>query len=433
MRSAKKEYFCNQFKPHKKDLKSTWKIINFALNNNPAKTRIPEIRAQDDTTQDPVQIAEYLNDYFVGVGPTLAGAIPPSRKNFHSFLKNPNPKFIFFAPVQETEIINIVNNLLLKKSPGYDGITNSILKHVILEIAIPLTHIFNLSLINGVVPSHMKKAKVIPIYKKKGETRDRPISLLTTFSKILGKIIYTRTIKFLTKCDFWLPIRFSQKHATHAMLIFINKVAKAIDDYSHAIGIFLDFSKAFDTINHEILLYKLSHYGVRGKALEWFRNYLQDRTKYVSVNNCESTVRHITCGVPQGSLLGPLLFILYINDLKSASAILSLILFADETNIFLSHCNPQRLLDTVNSELILIYEWIQANKLSLNINKTNYMLFSNIIDSLPGEVFINGVALDCVQSYKISWNIHWQQIIVENTHRYALQTCFAKHWCYKYI
>ena len=128
---------------------------------------------------------------------------------------------------------------------------------------------------------------------------------------------------------------FRQKHSTiHALLNFVDNVTHAIDNSSHLIGIFLDFSKAFDTINHTILLHKLSHYGIRGKALEWFRNYLNNRKQYVFLNDHNTTLNEFSCGVPQASLLGPLLFILYINDVCRSSSIFSFILFADDSNVF---------------------------------------------------------------------------------------------------
>ena len=158
---------------------------------------------------------------------------------------------------------------------------------------------------------------------------------------------------------------------------FVEKVTHALDTFSHTIGIFLDFSKAFDTINHKILLAKLSHYGIRGKALEWFTSYLSNRSQYVHANGVDSQIKTIDCGVPQGSLLGPLLFIIYINDFHKSSNNLSFILFADDSNLFYSHPDPNVLLRTVNCELKKVAEWIKANKLSLNIKKTKCMLFSN--------------------------------------------------------
>ena len=267
----------------------------------------------------------------------------------------------------------------------------------------------------------MKVARVVPIYKKGTKehvNNYRPISLLTSISKILEKLVHKRTLRFLINCNILSNFQFGfrkQHSTTHALLAFIDKVAHALDDASHTIGVFIDFSKAFDTIDHDILLYKLSHYGIRGTALEWFRDYLTDRKQYVYLNGHESSMKSITCGVPQGSLLGPLLFILYINDLQNSSEILSFICFADDTNLFLSHRNPNTLIHMLNSELKLVQSWIHANKLSLNIDKTYYMLFSNSLQFIPGHVQINGINLTKVDSIKflglyidsdLSWKSH---------------------------
>ena len=301
------------------------------------------------------------------------------------FMQEPNTDSLFLMPTNEAELLKLVSSLKSNKSPGFDGIKNELIKDIIHGIVIPLVHIFNLSVSSGIVPKQLKIAKVVPIFKK-GDPQTlsnyRPISLLTSFSKILEKLVYDRTVTFLNKTKIFSKFQFGfrEKHTTtHAILHFVDKVAQALDNHLHTVGVFLDFSKAFDTVDHEILISKLSYYGVRGIALSWFRSYLSDRKQYVSLNGIDSSRQTICCGVPQGSLLGPLLFILYINDFHLSSDVLSFIFFADDSSVFFSHENPEILLDTVNSELKKVILWIHANKLSLNLQKTNYMFFLVIL------------------------------------------------------
>ena len=421
IRMEKKNYFTNKFNDHKNDIKQTWKIINNVLNKSSVKAQISQIEHNGTLISEPNVLSETFNTYFANIGETLAKNIPPVNKSFFDYLENPVANTIFFTPVTVYELCNIINDLPNKKSHGHDGVDNCVLKQIVLQIAEPLVHIFNLSLTSGVVPGKMKTAKVVPIFKKGNKlnlSNYRPISLLTSLSKILEKIIYKRTVTFLKDnkvfCNFQFGFR--EKHSTsHAILTLINTITSAIDKSLHTIGIFLDFSKAFDTIDHTILLHKLSHYGIRGKALEWFRNYLSNRNQYVSLNGHNSPIMPINCGVPQGSLLGPLLFIIYINDFHKSSSILSFILFADDSNLFYSHRDPATLLSTINSELNRVTDWIKANKLSLNLKKTYYMLFSNTLTTLPANILFDKVPIEKVKNTKflgiiiddkLSWKSH---------------------------
>ena len=155
----------------------------------------------------------------------------------------------------------------------------------------------------------------------------------------------------------------------------VDSITSSIDQKKFTVGICIDLSKVFDTVNHKILLEKLQHYGIRGLALDWIRNYLNDRYQFVEYNGIQSSSNEIKCGVPQGSILGPLFFLLYINDICNVSSILNFILFADDTNLFLSHNDLSFMMNTINSELLKLSEWFKANKLSINIQKSSYMIF----------------------------------------------------------
>ena len=169
---------------------------------------------------------------------------------------------------------------------------------------------------------------------------------------------------------------FRKNHSTALALIDLHdKISTVFDRGEFSVGIFLDLSKAFDTVNHIILFDKLEHYGIRGLALDWIRSYFSNRKQYVEYNGHRSLRNEISCGVPQGSILGPLFFLLYINDINNASNLLNLILFADDTNVFMSHKDLNYLSDMLNLEMDKLSIWFKANKLSLNLKKTKFMVF----------------------------------------------------------
>ena len=160
-----------------------------------------------------------------------------------------------------------------------------------------------------------------------------------------------------------------------ALVVLIGNLVNALDNGKCAVGIFVDFQKAFDTVDHRILLDKLYCYGIRGTAHEWFVSYLSSRQQSVMYNGHASELKVVRCGVPQGSILGPLLFLLYINDLTNVSIFFMPILFADDTNLFCTGTDLKDMIRQINEEMVNIYAWVNANKLSLNIDKTNFMLF----------------------------------------------------------
>ena len=206
----------------------------------------------------------------------------------------------------------------------------------------------------------------------------RPISNLPAFSKLYEKVVYNRIYKYLTTHNLLYNNQFGfrRNHSTYMALIqLVNNITSAMDNRGSTAGVFLGLSKAFDTVDHHILLNKLDHYGIRRHSFNWVSSYLANRIQLVQFTSACSQPEPIVCGVPQGSILGPLLFIIYINNLPNASNLLKTFLFADDTSLFYSHKDPNQLIRVMNCELSKISEWLKVNKLSLNVAKTNYILF----------------------------------------------------------
>ena len=390
--------------------KKTWntinKIIRKTANNNSIHNDL-NVREELDSN---ILKANKFNTFFTEIGPKLANSITVTNKTNHNdYLKTEIDTVFQFQQVDETDILNIINNLTPKTSSGIDNLSIKHIKVIKYELAKPLTLITNQVLSSGIFPDKLKIAKVIPIFKKGDDTdvnNYRPISLLPAISKIIEKVIYNQTYNYFdqNKILYAHQYGFRKQHSTElAVLELVDRTIYTLDKDETPINIFLDLSKAFDTLNHTILLNKLHHYGIRDESLNLFKSYLQNRKQYVVINNAKSETLDITTGVPQGSILGPLLFIIYINDLPNASNIFHSIMYADDTNLSASlqsikSTNPNETVDTlINKELSKISEWLGLNKLSLNVKKSKYIVHkmtNKKVDNL--QLNINGIAIEKV-------------------------------------
>ena len=300
--------------------------------------------------------------------------------------------------VSHDDVIQVYKKFTPKTSTDSAGFQQNIILSDIDIMAPVLAHLVNCSMSTGIFPENGKVARVIPVYKLKGDKQlyenYRPISLLPVFSKIIERLIYNKVFEFLVRYEILFESQYgfrSGHNTTHATLDFIKNIETSIESGNYAIGVFCDLSKAFDTLNHEILLSKLEHYGIRGTALMWFESYLKNRTQYVELNGFKSSCLPLKTGVPQGSILGPLLFLLYINDLPSASK-LKCVIFADDTNLLIEGNDLGKMIDSLNQELKEISDFFKANQLKLNPKKTKSVIFRR--KTLRHDYVLSDILLD---------------------------------------
>ena len=294
IRLARKTYYSNEMNKNKNNTNSVWKLINTLIGKNSKTDNTDTFCHNDIQFTNPTEVCNTFNDYFTNIGPNLAEQINTNNGHFTQYLSTPSEKSLIFNPTNVNEILDIVKSLNSSRSSGFDGISVCLLKKIIHNIVDPLSHIFNLSLSTGICPNSLKIAKIIQIFKKDDPSQIsnyRPISLLPGISKVLEKIIYKRLYMFLINNKILIPNQygFRKNHSTdYALINLCDKIVNALSNKEHMIGIFLDLGKAFDTINHQILLYKLKTYGIRGNAYSWFENYLSNRSQYVAFKSHES-------------------------------------------------------------------------------------------------------------------------------------------------
>ena len=283
IRLAEKNYYASKLLEVRDNISKTWKIMNQMCGGKSARSQISEIKVSGASIVDPQQMANKFNDFFVNVGPILAKSIPPAVKPPLSFMKGTFPDSMYFLPTNEYEISDIISNLKNNDSKGFDDIPLKLIKNCSSSLSEILAYLNNQSFLEGVFPSSLKTAKVIPVHKcedPENINNYRPISVLSTFSKISEKLVWARLNKYISDKSILHPSQygFREKLSTSiALLKLADDISRSMDSGNITVGVFIDLAKAFDTVNHKILLQKLSYYGLRGVVNSWFSSYLSNR------------------------------------------------------------------------------------------------------------------------------------------------------------
>lgn len=432
IKETKRVYYQSKIFSSDNPGKMAWKVISdlSGKTNSLSKTNLT-INHKDNVLQNPQDVANLLNNFFIEIPNKILTNVKSNADTYQCTIAENNSSF-FLSPMCRDDVLNIVNCKLKSKwSTGNDDVPVCLLKRAGVAMLDPLVFLVNLSFLSGRFPKKLKTGKVVPIFKK-GDPQSvenyRPVCVSSSFSKIFEYAFLDRLLCFLTRNDIITDKQhgfISGKSTNSAIQNFLERVLECVDVGECPVGIFFDLSRAFDCVNHSILYEKLFKYGIRGTPLSWCQSFLQNRKQYVSIEHqfdggkrrFESDNSEVNVGIPQGSILGPILFVLYVNELVDVAPNIHFTLYADDTSIVMSHGSLETLQVECNCALERLHKWFSSNDLFVNASKTQALLFQTRQRSLQAlsDVSINGDSLPFGDSARflgvtvdrfISWKPH---------------------------
>ena len=382
---AKKLYFHTQFEKHEGNGTKTWRTVDNALNRKACKTTPDVISIDNDLCTSKPKIADAFNNYFATI--CANNKIPDIPTPYTNYLNNATKSTFNFKLIDNATTMQYLSKITKLHCCGHDNISSSTLKCTAHEICDCLTLIINQSITTGIFPEHLKIAKVVPIYKKDDQSQIknyRPISILPVISKIFENAMHSQLMEYFTSHKLLSNQQYGfrpNKSTELATLELMDRNINNMNENFCPVNIYLDLSKAFDSLIYDILLSKLKYYGLQSNALQLIKSYISGRCQYVQLGDVKSSTHAVVCGIPQGSVLGPLLFNIYINDITKATSKFNIIMYADDTTLVSTLENFVALNiiavieDDINREITKISHWLHSNKLLLNTTKSKFMVF----------------------------------------------------------
>jgi hypothetical protein len=359
-----------------------WKTLNELTSRSKSGTNPSCIISEEKPITDQKSIATILNEYFTSIGRKLADTIKSTFQLKTPPLSSDLPYSFEFKEVDESFILQELGSLKTNKATGLDQISAKLLKDSSSIIASGLTKIINASFVSQTFPDIWKKGKIIPFFKSNDPTSPnnyRPITILPIVSKVMEHIVHRQVYEYLQEHDLITSEQFGFRpklSTSIALTQLTEEILHNLDNKLVTGAVFIDLRKAFDTVDHELLIMKLRNLGFSKSVINWFTSYLSSRTVVTSINNSTSSARPVTVGVPQGSILGPLLFLIFINDLPQCLNNCKSILYADDTLLYYSAKSTTELEAKINADLQSLSQWLNNNLLTLNYEKTKFMIFT---------------------------------------------------------
>ena len=406
-KEAHRSYVVEETERNKNDAKEFWSSMRKLIPGKNVKSKQINLKNEDGTHIETSETADYINNYFSDIGPKLAEK-HDKEWNFEGQVSDtPMPDIV----VSEEIVVAVIKDININKSSAIDYVSTKVFRDSVLRIPSKFTKIVGLSLNNSIIPRSWKQAKVTPL-PKSGDLSNvsnfRPISQLPIPGKVLERIVHTNISSHLELCNILVKEQggYRKKCSTIDTIgVLTNDILRARNKGCVTLAAFIDIKKAFDSVNYIILLKKLEKYGIRGRNLLWIKNYFTGRSQVTVCNDKTSNVIDMTCGTPQGSILGPLFFLLYVNDLKINFNNVNTLMYADDTVLYTSGKSLNVLAQNMQASLDNFVNWTSKNKLTINESKTKLMLFSSSIKSksMPVrnlDIKINNEKLKFVPTYK---------------------------------